>query len=100
MDSTPTRSTRNTFCGEIIEYNPYISGHSVHRKECAVVFSQIQTQGSLTNSLVDEYLLLWIEEFLIDRKARGLAEGTLCFYRIKLKLFSDFCETQVVTQIG
>jgi site-specific recombinase XerD len=44
-------------------------------------------------------LLTWFEAFLIDRKARGLAEGTLRFYRIKFKLFTDFCETQVVTQI-
>jgi site-specific recombinase XerD len=41
-----------------------------------------------------------MEAFLIDRKARGLADGTLRFYHIKLKLFTDFCETQVVTQIG
>ena len=63
------------------------------------MFNQIETQGTLTNSLVDDYLLTWLEAFLIDRKARGLAEGTLRFYRIKFKLFTDFCETQVVTQI-
>ena len=60
------------------------------------MFNQIETQGTLTNSLIDDYLLTWIEAFLIDRKARGLADGTLRFYRIKLKLFTDFCETQVL----
>ena len=60
----------------------------------------IETQGTITNSLLDDYLLTWMEAFLIDRKVRGLAGGTLRFYRIKLKLFTDFCETQVITQIG
>ena len=64
------------------------------------MFNQIETQGTLTNSFVGDYLLTWFEAFLIDRKARGLASGTLRFYRFKLKLFSDFCETQVVTQIS
>jgi site-specific recombinase XerD len=63
------------------------------------MFNPVETRGTLTNSLVDDYLLTWFEAFLIDRKARGLAEGTLRFYRIKFKLFTDFCETQVVTQI-
>lgn len=64
------------------------------------MFNQIETQGTLTKTLIDDYLLTWFEAFLIDRKARGLAQGTLRFYRIKLKLFNDFCETQVVTQIN
>ena len=64
------------------------------------MFKQVETQGTIPNTLVDDYLLTWMEAFLIDRKARGLADGTLRFYRIKLKLFTDFCETQVVTQIG
>ena len=64
------------------------------------MFNQIETQGTFTNSLFDDYLPTWMEGFLIDRKARGLAGGTLRFYCIKLKLFTDFCETQVFTQIG
>jgi hypothetical protein len=63
------------------------------------VFIQIETQGTITNSVVEDYLLTWMEAFLIDRKVRGLADGTLRFYRIKLKLFTDFCEPQVVTKI-
>ncbi|MFC1921767.1 tyrosine-type recombinase/integrase [Chloroflexota bacterium] len=63
------------------------------------MFNQIETQGTITKTSVDDYLLTWFEAFLIDRKARGLANGTLRFYRIKLKLFSYFCETQVVTHI-
>lgn len=32
-----------------------------------------------------------IQQFLNDREARGLAKGTLIFYRAKLKYLSDFC---------
>lgn len=64
------------------------------------MFNTTETQGIVTNSLIDDYLLTWFEAFLIDRKVRGLADGSLRFYRIKLKLFSDFCETRVVTQIS
>jgi site-specific recombinase XerD len=63
------------------------------------MFNQIETQRTLTKSLVDDYLLTWFKAYLIDRKVRGLADGTLRFYCIKLKLFSDFCEPQVATQI-
>jgi site-specific recombinase XerD len=45
------------------------------------------------------HLLPWIGAFLIDRKAQGLSQGTLKFYRIKLKLFTDYCEGQLITQI-
>ena len=49
---------------------------------------------------MDEYILTWIEAFLIDRKARGCAKGTLEFYGFKLKLFTDYCETQLVKHIS
>lgn len=63
------------------------------------MFSQLETQGTITNSIIDDYLPTWMGAFLIDREARGLTDRTPRFYRIKLKLFNDFCETQVVTQI-
>jgi integrase/recombinase XerD len=53
--------------------------------------------GSIT---VDDYLLTWLEAFLIDRKARGMAKGTITFYTKKLKLFVDYCDTQVVKNIS
>ncbi len=51
-------------------------------------------------SVADDYLLNWLEAFLIDRKSAGLAEGTLRFYRQKIKLFSDYCDAMTVKQIG
>jgi site-specific recombinase XerD len=61
---------------------------------------KVETQRTLQVSNVDDYLLNWLEAFLIDRKATGVAEGTLRFYRQKIKLFSDYCEALAVKQIG
>jgi site-specific recombinase XerD len=47
----------------------------------------------------DEYLELWIEKFLIDRKIEGFTAGTLRFYQIKLSLLVQFCKSQSVTNI-
>ena len=43
---------------------------------------------------VNDYLLTWIEGFLIDRKARGLTKNTILYYSRKLKQFNEFAETQ------
>ena len=59
-----------------------------------------ETQRTLSGSNVDDYLLNWLEAFLIDRKAEGVAEGTLRFYRQNIKLFSDYCGAMTVKQIG
>ena len=61
---------------------------------------KILTQRALQVSTVDDYLLNWLEAFLIDRKASGVAAGTLRFYRQKIKLFTDYCDAQAVKQIG
>ncbi|MDP2995497.1 MAG: tyrosine-type recombinase/integrase [Anaerolineales bacterium] len=64
------------------------------------MYPKIETQRTLQVSNVDDYLLNWLEAFLIDRKASGLANGTLRFYRQKIKLFSDYCDALAVKQIG
>jgi site-specific recombinase XerD len=61
---------------------------------------KIGTQRTLSVFNVDDYLLTWLEAFLIDRKAGGVANGTLRFYRQKIKLFSDYCDALTVKQIG
>jgi len=61
---------------------------------------KFETQRTLQVSNVDDYLLTWLEAFLIDRKAAGVAAGTLRFYRQKIKLFSDYCDAQVVKQVS
>jgi site-specific recombinase XerD len=58
-----------------------------------------KNQWSITKFEQDTHLFTWIEAFLIDRKAQGMAKGTIYFYQKKLKLFTDFCEAQVISQI-
>src|SRR5215510_15025727 len=49
---------------------------------------------------VNDYLITWIDGFLIDRKARGLTENTLLFYTRKLRQFHEFSEGQAVTRVS
>ncbi len=51
-------------------------------------------------SKVNDYLVSWLEAFMIDRKSAGLADGSLRFYRQKLKLLADFCDAQAVQTIN
>jgi len=57
-------------------------------------------QGIISVSQQDDYLMIWVEAFLIDRKAQNMSKGTLDFYRKKLKYFTDYCEAQAVKQIS
>ena len=45
------------------------------KKERAIVFKETDTQGTLSETLVDDYLLTWLEALLIDRKAQGPVNG-------------------------
>ncbi len=66
------------------------------------MFLNAREHRTLDNLTMEEYLLTWIEAFLIDRRARGCAKGTIEFYQYKLKLFTEFCETlyaKSITQI-
>lgn len=37
---------------------------------------------------------------MIDRKAQNLSAGTIRFYRVKLLVLADFCETQAITEVS
>ena len=41
------------------------------------MFKATDTQGTLTKRLVNDYLLTWLEAFMIDRKAQGVSKGTI-----------------------
>ncbi len=43
--------------------------------------------------LGDDYILVWVDVFLKERKAQNLAKGTLKYYRTNLKVFADFLDT-------
>jgi site-specific recombinase XerD len=47
----------------------------------------------------NDNLSTWLDNFLYDRKAQGLAPGTIHFYKTKLALFADFCASKLITQI-
>ncbi len=42
---------------------------------------------------------VWLEGFLLDRKAQNLAHGTILFYQIKLEMFLVFCKELGITRI-
>ena len=47
--------------------------------------TKVETQRTLQISNVDDYLLTWLEAFLIDRKTAGAVEVILRFYHQKIK---------------
>jgi integrase/recombinase XerD len=61
--------------------------------------NHIQTQGTISVFAQEADLLIWTEAFLIDRKAQNLSAGTLEFYQKKLRLFINYCDSQVISDI-
>jgi integrase/recombinase XerD len=59
-----------------------------------------ETYQSFHTAIVDDSLLTWMEAFLRDRKAQGMAAGTLQFYSEKLKLFLNYSEAHFIETIG
>jgi integrase/recombinase XerD len=58
-----------------------------------------QDQGTIVLDQQD-YLLILIESFLIDRRSQGLSSETISFYTKKLKYFLKYCEGQALTQVS
>jgi site-specific recombinase XerD len=61
--------------------------------------SKSQDQGTIVLSQQD-YLLILVESFLIDRRSQGLSGETIHFYRKKIEYFLRYCEAQAVTQVS
>jgi len=60
-----------------------------------------------TNNLIsqkiflgEDYILVWVEQFLKAKKAENKAKGTIDYYRKRLKGFTDYLETQEVKYIS
>lgn len=64
------------------------------------MFLKTDSHRTISDLCVDDNLQIWIEAFLIDRKVRGSAKGTLSFYHDKLRLFFNFCDDQLVKNIS
>jgi site-specific recombinase XerD len=58
-----------------------------------------QVQGITTIITLENPIVPWVESFLLDRKAQNVTAGTLYFYRVKLKLFVNYCDSQVIDKI-
>lgn len=56
-------------------------------------------EWSITKVDQNEYLEIWIDNFLKDRKIEGYTPGTLYFYKTKLALLSAFCQSQSITSL-
>jgi integrase/recombinase XerD len=58
-----------------------------------------QDQLSVNKYFQEDYLQIWIEAFLFDRKTQNMSKGTLKFYQCKLQNFMNFCESKAVKNI-
>lgn len=52
------------------------------------------------NVILSDRVDVWAEQFLIDRKAQGLAPGTLLFYQDKLNKLLHYFENVAVSNLG
>ncbi len=64
------------------------------------MFLKSHEQRTILKTNIDDYLETWMEAFLMDRKANGVARGTMVFYSQKLRGFADYCDAQEVKQIS
>ena len=58
-----------------------------------------QDQLPVNKYFQEDYLQVWIEVFLFDRKTQNMSKGTLEFYQCKLQNFINFCESKAVKNI-
>jgi site-specific recombinase XerD len=60
-----------------------------------------QNQGTISNPVFEnDYLDVWIEGFLRDRKAQDLSPKTISFYKSKFKNLLKFFSTVAVTRVS
>jgi site-specific recombinase XerD len=58
-----------------------------------------KTQQIILKVYQETNLLIWIEAFLIDRKAQNLTKGSIEYYQEKLGIFIKYCDAQVVSDL-
>ena len=60
----------------------------------------MKTQTVQNLKTLEDYIEIWVENFLKDRKAQNMAKGTVIYYRAKLKVFIEYCNSQEVKLIS
>ena len=63
------------------------------------MFNTPKVQRTLSILEQETDIITWVEAFLIDRKVSGASAGTIVFYSAKIKVFTDYCDSQVITKI-
>ncbi len=58
-----------------------------------------QRQTTIIKKITDDYLPIWLEAFLIDRRSQNLSPNTLRYYQRDLNTFSTYSESQAVSTI-
>jgi len=53
---------------------------------------KISPQLTISKNDEDDYIEIWIEPFLTDKKSQNKSTNTIRFYRDELKLFCHYCE--------
>jgi len=48
----------------------------------------------------DDFIEIWIEPFLVDKKVQNKSKNTIRFYRSELKLFLEFCDTVAIKRFS
>lgn len=59
----------------------------------------IEQRITTKNFVQETYIPIWVNAFLVDRKAQGLTTSTLKFYHEKLFCFERYCDGQSISQI-
>lgn len=47
-----------------------------------------------------DYLVTWVDAFMMDRKVQNMAKGALHYYRFRLREFVGYYETRDVKSIA
>jgi site-specific recombinase XerC len=50
--------------------------------------------------LGEDYILIWVDAFLKAKKSENITKGTIIFYKARLKVFTDYLETQEIKFIS
>ena len=79
--------------GLIVIYGDKFGGNEMSSKNL--------TQGiNIKSNMIQEAdLLTYVGAFLLDRKVSNVAPGTLTFYQKKMRLFTEYCEAQLITRV-
>ena len=64
------------------------------------MFKAKDTQGTLSNILVDDGLQIWLNAFIVCRRSQGVSEGTIHFYNVKFKSFTSFCDSKLISNVS